>query len=234
MPDEMFDNETGSDEQELSAESAESEVEAEEAEEEESGSKKPDIPEWVKEELRSNRESRQRAEQEAHALRMQFAQFQFQNQQVQKKVLDPEQDQLRQLLRPILDAELEPERERRKALEEANYNLQQVIQADTNIRLIESALGDDYDEARKLMIPYLESKSERSRNSLLENPDLFIEKAQELLDKSRIKKVASGVQKARAKHEGGETNQRSRNSNFDPATASDEEFNKYLRSRGIL
>lgn len=233
MPDEIFDNETN-EELEGSEESVESEVEAEDTEEQESGSKKSDIPDWVKEELRANREARQNAERDAHNLRMQFAQFQFQNQSVQKKVLDPEQSQLRELLKPILDAELEPERERRKALEEANYNLQQVIQADTNIRTIENALGDDYNEARKLMIPYLESKSERARNSLLENPDLFIEKAQELLEKSRLKKVTTGVQKARAKHEGGETTNRSKSSNFDPATASDEEFNKYLRSRGIL
>lgn len=234
MPDEIFDNETGSEESEETTGSVESEVEAEDAEEE-VVAKDNEPPKWVQQELKAARERAQRAEQDAQQLRMQFAQFQFQNQKQQEAVLNPEMDELRKILKPILDAELAPERERRMALEKSLALQEQVIQADTNIRIIQNELGSDWEEARRLMVPYLESKSERSRNSLLENPDLFIEKAQELLEKSRNgnNKVAKAVLKTKMKHESGDS-PRVNKSGFDPATASEKEFNAYLRSRGIL
>lgn len=230
MPDE-FENEIDG-EVEEGSEVVESEAEAEETQEETPAPKAKVVP---LAELQAERQSRQRAEQEAHALRMQFAQFQFQNQAQQKAVLDPQMDELRKILKPILDAEMEPERERRKVLEQQLAQYQQVTQADTNIRIIQNELGADWDAARPLMTEYLESRSERTRNAVLENPDLFIEKARELLGKTRSdgSKVVKAVLKSKAKHESGDSPRQS-NSNFDPATASEKEFNAYLRKRGIL
>lgn len=234
MPDEVFDNENDEQVEEVT-EVVESEAEAEETEEAPEPQKnKP--PEWVMRELQEARQAKQRAEQEAYALRMQAAQFQFQNQAQQKAVLDPQMDELRKILKPILDAELEPERQRLKAYEQSLNQYQQITQADTNIRIIQNELGGDWDAARPLMTEYLESRSERTRNAILENPDLFIEKARELLDKSRSQsgsKVVKAVLKSKAKHETGDSPRQS-NSNFDPATASEKEFNAYLRKRGIL
>lgn len=234
MP-EDFENEIDSQVEE-EPEVVESEAEAEETEEEPPATQKAKPPQWVTQELQEARQKAQRAEQEAHALRMQFAQFQFQNQAQQKAVLDPQMDELRKILKPILDAEMEPERERRKVLEQQLAQYQQVTQADTNIRIIQNELGPDWDAARPLMTEYLESRSERTRNAVLENPDLFIEKARELLDKSRSQsgsKVVKAVLKSKAKHESGDSPRQS-SSNFDPATASEKEFNAYLRKRGIL
>lgn len=233
MPEEMFDNEIDG-EVEEGSEVIESEAEAEGTEEAEPKPEKHEPPKWVMRELQEARQAKQRAEQEAHALRMQAAQFQFQSQQQKKAVLDPEQDQLRQILKPILDAELEPERQRRLALEEAVKNYEQIAQVDTNIRIIQNELGDDYELGRKLMVPYLESRPERSRNALLENPDLFIEKAQELIEKSRSNgsKVAKAVLKSKMKHETGDSPKPK--TDFDPSAASEKDFNAYLRSRGIL
>lgn len=234
MPDEIFDNETGSDELEESTESETSEAEAEETEEEVETPRQT-VPEWVKRELQEARTARQRAEQETHALRMQAAQFQFQSAQQKEAVLDPQMDELRKILKPILDAELAPERQRREALEKSLQLQEQVIQADTNIRIIQNELGSDWDAARPLMTEYLESRNERTRNAILENPELFIEKARELVEKSRNggNKVAKALQKTKLKHESGDSPRVSK-TNFDPAAASDAEFNKYLRSRGIL
>lgn len=230
MPEE-FDNEIGEN-QEAEPEVVDSEAEAEETEEE--APERPKAKTVPLAELQAERQSRQRAEQELHALRMQAAQFQFQNQQQKQAVLDPQMDELRKILKPIIDAELEPERERRMALERALQQYEQVTQADTNIRIIQNELGSDWDAARPLMTEYLESRSERTRNAILENPDLFIEKARELIGKSRSgdNKVAKAVLKSKAKHESGDS---PRNKPaFDPATASEKEFNAYLRSRGIL
>jgi len=234
MPDEIFDNETGSDELEESTESGVSEAEAEETEEEVETPKQT-VPEWVKRELQEARQARQRAEQETHALRMQAAQFQFQNAQQKEAVLDPQMDELRKILKPILDAELAPERERRMALEKSLALQEQVIQADTNIRIIQNELGSDWDAARPLMTEYLESRNERTRNAILENPELFIEKAKELVEKSRNggNKVAKALQKTKLKHESGDSPRVSK-ANFDPATAPEKEFNAYLRTRGYL
>jgi hypothetical protein len=230
MPEE-FDNEIDG-EVEESSEVIESEAEAEETEEETPAPKAKTVP---LAELQAERQSRQRVEQELHALRMQAANFQFQNQAQQKAVLDPQMDELRKILKPIMDAELQPERERLRAFEQSLQMQQQVSQADTNIRIIQNELGSDWDAARPLMTEYLESRSERTRNAVLENPDLFIEKARELLDKTRSdgSKVVKAVLKSKAKHESGDTPRQS-NSNFDPGTASEKEFNAYLRKRGIL
>jgi hypothetical protein len=231
MPEE-FDNEIG-EETEEGTEVVESEAEAEETEE------APPAPPKAKtvplSELQAERQSRQRVEQELHALRMQAAQFQFQNQKQQQAVLDPQMDELRKILKPIMDAEFEPERQRLKAFEESLQLQQQVVQADTNIRIIQNELGSDWDAARPLMTEYLESRSERTRNAVLENPDLFIEKARELLASSRNtgSKVVKAALKSKAKHESGDS-PRQKPSGLDPATASDKEFNAYLRSRGIL
>lgn len=232
MPDE-FDNEIGESEEQESEVST-SEAEAEETEEQPEPSR-PKAKVVPLEELQAERQARQRAEQDAYALRMQAAQFQFQNQQQQKAVLDPQMDELRKILKPILDAELEPERQRRLALEQSLAQYQQITQADTNIRIIQNELGADYDDARQLMVDYLDSVSERTRNALLENPELFIDKSRSLLEKSRSNgsKVAKAVMKSKAKHESGES-QRQSSTEFNPATASDKEFNAYLRKRGIL
>lgn len=231
MPNE-FDNEIGENE-EQETEVVSSEAEAEETEEPEPSRPKAKVVPL--EELQAERQSRQRVEQELHALRMQAAQFQFQNQQQQKAVLDPQMDELRKILKPILDAELEPERQRRQALEQSVAQYQQITQADTNIRIIQNELGSDYDEARTLMVEYLDSVGDRTRNALLENPELFIDKARTLVEKSHSggNKIAKAVMKSKAKHESGES-QRQSSSEFNPATASDKEFNSYLRKRGIL
>ncbi len=230
MP-EDFENEIDG-EVEEGSEVVESEAEAEETQDETPAPKAKVVP---LAELQAERQSRQRVEQELHALRMQAAQFQFQNQAQQKAALDPQMDELRKILKPIMDAELEPERERLRALQQSVLMQEQVTQADTNIRIIQNELGSDWDAARGLMTEYLESRSERTRNAVLENPDLFIEKARELLDKSRNNgsKVVKAVLKSKAKHESGDS-PRQGNSNFDPATASEKEFNAYLRKRGIL
>ena len=230
MPEE-FDSEIG-ESTEGEPEVVDSEAEAEETEEE--APAPPKAKQVPLAELQAERQSRQRLEQELHALRMQAAQFQFQNQAQQKAVLDPQMDELRKILKPIMDAEYEPERQRLQALEQSLQMQQQVVQADTNIRIIQNELGGDWDAARPLMTEYLESRSDRTRNAILENPDLFIEKARELLAKSRDggNKVAKAVLKSKAKHESGDTPRQK--PSFDPATASDEVFNKYLRSRGIL
>jgi len=231
MPDE-FENEIG-EETEEGTEVVESEAEAEETEE--AQPTPPKVKTVPLSELQAERQSRQRVEQELHALRMQAAQFQFQNQQQKQAVLDPQMDELRKILKPIIDAEMEPERQRREALERAVQQYEQVTQADTNIRIIQNELGSDWDAARPLMTEYLESRSERTRNAVLENPDLFIEKARELLAASRNtgSKVVKAVLKSKAKHESGDS-PRQNTSGFDPATASEKEFNAYLRKRGIL
>jgi hypothetical protein len=231
MPDEVFDNESGED-QEVGTEVADPDAEAEETEEPEP--ERPKVKQVPLAELQAERQSRQRLEQELHALRMQAAQFQFNNQQQQQAVLDPQMDELRKILKPIMDAELAPERERRMALERSVAQYEQVIQADTNIRIIQNELGSDWDTARPLMTEYLESRSERTRNAILENPDLFIEKARELIEKSNSpKSVAKAVLKSKIKHESGDA-PRAAKPAFDPATASEKQFNDYLRSRGIL
>lgn len=235
MPDEIFDNETGSDELEESTELVDTEAEVEAEADQEVEKPKQTVPEWVKRELQEARQARQRAEQETHALRMQAAQFQFQSNQQKEAVLDPQMDELRKILKPILDAELAPERERRKALEQSLALQEQVIQADTNIRIIQNELGSDWESARPLMTEYLESRNERTRNAILENPELFIEKARELVEKSRNggNKVAKALQKTKLKHESGDS-PKVNSTNFDPNTASEKEFNAYLRKRGIL
>jgi hypothetical protein len=231
MPEE-FENEIDG-EVEETTEVVESEAEAEETPEETPAPKAKTVP---LAELQAERQSRQRVEQELHALRMQAAQFQFQNQAQQKAVLDPQMDELRKILKPIMDAELQPERERLRAFEQSLQMQQQVTQADTNIRIIQNELGSDWDAARPLMTEYLESRSPSTRNAILENPDLFIDKARELMDKKSREKgnnVVKAVLKSKAKHESGDTPRQS-NSTFDPGTASEKEFNAYLRKRGIL
>lgn len=230
MPEEI-DNEIDGEVEEPS-EVVESEAEAEETEEETPAPKAKMVP---LSELQAERQSHQMVKQELHALRMQAANFQYQSQAQQKAALDPQMDELRKILKPIMDAEFEPERQRLKAFEQSLQMQQQVTQADTNIRIIQNELGGDWDAARPLMTEYLESRSERTRNAVLENPDLFIEKARELLGKTRSdgNKVVKAVLKSKAKHESGDTPRQS-NSTFDPNTASDKDFNAYLRKRGIL
>ena len=226
MPEEL-ENESMQEESEVEEQES-SEVEAEEPE------PKPKEKHVPLAELQAERAQRQQLANELQALRMQVANMQLTTQQRQA-VLDPQQEELRKILLPILEAERAPERERVRALEEANATLQQVLQADTNINIIRNELGGEWDDARVLMSRYLEGVSERTRNVYLENPELFVDKARALVrDAKKSGSISKSVQKSKTKHEAGSGQSGSPTKPFDPSELSDAEFKKYLAKRGIL
>ena len=226
MPEEL-ENESMQEESEVEEQES-SEVEAEEPE------PKPKEKHVPLAELQAERAQRQQLANELQALRMQVANMQLTTQQRQA-VLDPQQEELRKILLPILEAERAPERERVRALEEANATLQQVLQADTNINIIRNELGSEWDDARVLMSRYLEGVSERTRNVYLENPELFVDKARALVrDAKKSGSISKSVQKSKTKHEAGSGQSGSHTKPFDPSELSDAEFKKYLAKRGIL
>lgn len=192
------------------------------------------VPVRVVKELRDELRESKRQAGELQKLAMQYANLLQQNQQTPKAAVpevevDPEIDKL---LKPHLSKYIEP---LKRELEEAKQTINQFGQTKKEIeaqRYIEQNLPN-LNELRADIVREIESLPENEREEVLANPREIVRIGKYIERMKTGKTEAKSDMRSRAKAEtgGGSTNRGATNT-FDPATASQAEFQNYMRESG--